>query len=347
MRKRILIVSARVGAGHDGAARELGRRLSDHDVHYADFLDLLPGRLGPLLCAVYHRQLRFAPRTWDWVLDGLGSATGSSVTVRAAALAGPGMLAAATPEPDLVVSTYPLASHTLAHLRATGRLRVPFAVYLTDPAVHRLSVCPASDLHIAPTATAAQQARDLGAGWVEPAAPVVDPRFGPAEQAPARAAFGLPAFGRLALVVAGSWGVGKVSLIARDVARSGAAVPVVVCGRNKSLARRLRRAGYPHVLGWVTDMPRLIQACDVVVQNAGGLTTSEALATGRPVLTYRCLPGHGRLNAEAMDVEGVVPWIRDESALAPALAANPVAHPLAGQDPILLLHKLITAMAAA
>jgi UDP-N-acetylglucosamine:LPS N-acetylglucosamine transferase len=67
-------------------------------------------------------------------------------------------------------------------------------------------------------------------------------------------------------------------------------------------------------------MPELMRACDVVVQNAGGLTTSEALASGLPVVTYRCLPGHGRSNAAVLDADGTVPWLRTPADLAPGLA---------------------------
>jgi UDP-N-acetylglucosamine:LPS N-acetylglucosamine transferase len=58
----------------------------------------------------------------------------------------------------------------------------------------------------------------------------------------------------------------------------------------------------------------------VVVQNAGGLSTSEALASGLPVVTYRCLPGHGRSNAAVLDTDGTVPWLRTPADLAPGLA---------------------------
>lgn len=43
---RIVIVSARFGAGHDRAAYALADRLSAHEVEVLDFLDLLPPALG-------------------------------------------------------------------------------------------------------------------------------------------------------------------------------------------------------------------------------------------------------------------------------------------------------------
>lgn len=60
---RIVIISASVGAGHDGAAHELARRLEAEGftVDRHDFLDLLPARLGKLLSGSYHRLLTWAP----------------------------------------------------------------------------------------------------------------------------------------------------------------------------------------------------------------------------------------------------------------------------------------------
>jgi UDP-N-acetylglucosamine:LPS N-acetylglucosamine transferase len=74
-------------------------------------------------------------------------------------------------------------------------------------------------------------------------------------------------------------------------------------------------------------MADLIRACDVVVQNAGGLTTSEALASGVPVLTYRCLSGHGRRNAAVLSADGTVPWVRSPDDFAAGLVVA-----LAGRD---------------
>ena len=344
---RIVIVSARIGAGHDGAAYALAARLTGHDVEVLDFLDLLPRSLGRRLCGFYHRQLEVAPRSWDWTLSALDKPWAARLARRAAGLACPNLRTALGPDAALAVSTYPLATHALATLRTRGTLPSPFAVYLTDPSVHRLCVSPAADLHIAPNTHAAAEAAGLGARSVAAAAPLVASRFRPAtpaERSAAREAYGLPATGRLALVVAGSWGVGQVRETAEDVAASGVATPVVVCGRNDALGEQLRTAGHPHVFGWVGDMPRLMHAVDTVVQNAGGLTTSEALASGLPVLTYRCLPGHGRANAAVLDRIGLVPWIRSPRELPAALSATRAGTAdtaLPAENPVPLLEKLL------
>lgn len=344
---RIVIVSARFGAGHDRAAYALADRLSAHDVEVLDFLDLLPPVLGERLCRLYRRQLQTAPRSWDWTLRALSGARTAGLTGRAATrLACRRLRPALGDHTDLAVSTYPLATHALAHLREQGELTAPLAVYLTDPAVHRICVAGAADLHIAPNHLAQGQARALGARAAAVAAPLVAPAFRPAapsERLLARLAFGLPAEGRLALVTAGSWGVGQVRKTAHDVARSGVATPVVACGSNTALRDRLRADGLEHVFGWVDDMPHLMRAADVVVQNAGGLTSSEALAAGLPVLTYRCLPGHGRANAAVLDRLGLARWVRTPGELAGALTSDgrPADTASPAEAPVPLLEKLL------
>ena len=337
--RRILVVSASVAGGHDGAAREIARRLreSGHTVHLVDALDLLPFRIGHRISRLYRNQLTMAPRSWGWLLAVLGTRPLAAFARSGARLARRRLETLLDDDVVLAVSTHPLATHALARACVTGRLRAPLVVHLTDPSVHRLSLSSAATLTVAPTDVAARQTRQLRAGRVAVVPPLVAPAFrpahGPAERAHLRTAFHLPTRLRLALVVSGSWGVGQVEDTVSDIAATGLATPVVVCGHNEALCTRLRSAGHQHVMGWVDDMGGLIRASDVVVQNAGGLTAAEALTSGVPVLTYRCLPGHGRTNAAALDAEGLVPWIRSPNALARALTHVDVGLPASWAEP--------------
>ncbi|MFF3911521.1 glycosyltransferase [Streptomyces sp. NPDC001848] len=318
---RIAIISASVGAGHDGAAAELARRL-DQDGYTADrhdLLDLLPARLGRAVQEGYHRMLVRAPWAYQRIYAGTERAGGGGPAARALLRSAEDrVLRALAPGTGAVVSTYPGASRVLGNLRRSGRLTVPVLTYLTDFSVHPLWVADGVDVHLAAHAVPAAQARAAGALDVRVCGPVTDPRFRPCdtqERDRARARFGLPPHSPIALLVAGSWGVGPVRQVALEVRDCGAAVPVVVCGRNETLAEQLRADGIEHVHGWVDDMPGLMHAADVLLQNAGGLTSLEAFAAGLPVASYRCIPGHGLTNAAALDQAGVAVWIRDPADL--------------------------------
>ena len=119
----------------------------------------------------------------------------------------------------------------------------------------------------------------------------------------------------MALLVAGSWGVGDVEATARELITSGIAVPVVVCGRNTDLRHRLTAMPGLVAVGWTDAMHELMTAADVLVQNAGGLSCMEAFASELPAVSYRCIPGHGEHNADVMDRIGVAPWVHSDSEL--------------------------------
>ncbi|MEU6094972.1 glycosyltransferase [Streptomyces sp. NPDC047079] len=318
---RVAIVSASVGAGHDGAAAELVRRLAAHGfaVDRFDLLDLLPARLGRAVQEGYHRLLVRAPWAYQRIYASTERAGGGGPAARALLRAAEDrVLHALPPGTGAVASTYPGASRVLGNLRLKGRLGVPVLTYLTDFSVHPLWVADGVDVHLAAHAVPAAQARAAGARDVRVCGPVTDPRFRPCDtqgRRDARARFGLPEHSPLALLVAGSWGVGPVRQVALELRDCGAVVPVVVCGRNEALAERLRADGIEHAYGWVEDMPGLMHAADVLVQNAGGLTSLEAFASGLPVASYRCIPGHGLTNAAALDEAGVAVWVRDPADL--------------------------------
>jgi UDP-N-acetylglucosamine:LPS N-acetylglucosamine transferase len=324
----VVVISASIGAGHDGAAREITRRLtlSGIPVVRHDFLDLLPGGLGRALRATYARQLFLAPGTWGRLLHAVEKPGRVAGVIRLShRLAASRVLAAAGPAPAAVVSTYPLASQVLAGLRRDGSLPAPVAAVMTDPSVHPLCVAAGADVHLAPGRPCAAELTRQFTGRVEMVSPLVPPEFRPArDQAEVddiRWRLGLPLDEKLAVVVAGSWGVGDVAATARDVAAAGMVTPVVVCGRNEALRARLAAEGIGIALGWVSDMPLLLRAADVVVHNAGGLTSAEAMATGLPLISYRCLPGHGVANAVVLSGAGLSAWPQSRRGLATELWA--------------------------
>ncbi|WP_082575275.1 MULTISPECIES: GtrA family protein [unclassified Nocardioides] len=333
--QRVHVVSGSYGAGHDAAAREIAERLSTagHHVRTSDVVDLFPLGLGRLLRSAYFLQLRIAPGSWGAMLRRLEPGTWPHrLAARLLAIPGTRMLESVAGA-DLVISTHPFASQALGRLRATGRLSVPAVTYLTDASVHPLWVHPHIDLHLALHEVTAAQARHLGGRTtvIQPLLPESCLRRSSENAADLRSRLGLPVDADIALVVGGSEGVGDLERSALDIAATGLAVPVVVCGHNESLRRRLD--AHPGIvpLGWRSDMPDLLRASSCVVQNAGGFTTLESLAAGVPLLSYRCLPGHGETNAAALEASGLAPWARDPEAL-PLLLARAV---LAGGAPAL------------
>ncbi|MFU8871590.1 MGDG synthase family glycosyltransferase [Micromonospora sp. SL4-19] len=323
---RIVVVSADVGAGHDTAATELTRRLRGRGfvVDRLNFLDVLPRPAHWAFKDMYRGILRWLPWGYD-VLFALGNRSQFSVSVLRLLLrpVRHRMRRAIPADTRVVVTTYPFANQLLGPLRRQGLLNIPLITYVTDFVLHPTWRSPGVDAYCAvrhAEVFPASAADDVDVTVVQP---LVSPAFttSPAvDRRDARQRFGLPADERLALIVAGSWGAGELKATVAEVAATGRVRPVVVCGRNEVLRQQLR-ADHHHVFGWVDDMPTLMRAVDVVVENAGGLTCQEALACGVPVVTYRPIPGHGRANARVLARSGLSRWVPDRDQLGPVLAA--------------------------
>jgi UDP-N-acetylglucosamine:LPS N-acetylglucosamine transferase len=322
---RIVVVSATIGAGHNVVTRELAHRLRrrGYTVSWHDFMDVLPFRMGRRAAMGHQAILRRAP--WFYgLLFAIGDRSRFTPPLTRILLAPARrrIRELIGPDTEAVVSTYPLASQVIGSLRRRGELHAPAVTYATDFAVHRHWVAPGIDANLACHPVGAEMAYRYGGRRPRVAGALVDERFQPAtpqgKQA-ARAALGLPP-GRLALVVAGSWGVGELEATAVDIAATGQAIPVVVCGRNHELRQRLIERGLPYALGWVEDMAPLMQAADVLVENAGGEMALEGMACDIPVISYRSIPGHGTRSAAAQAQAGITTWVRSRAELGPVLA---------------------------
>ncbi|KOV30050.1 galactosyldiacylglycerol synthase [Streptomyces sp. XY152] len=323
----MLIVSASMGAGHDTVARELARRAREqgHDAQVVDLLRLLPCGLGAGLRLFYQSSVRHFP----WAYAGLYRALlrpgpryrPSGVPL--ARLAGRRLtdLAERTGA-DVVVPVFHLAAQLTGHLRSRGRLRSPSAVFMTDFAVHRQWLHPGNDLYLCLTDDAARDVARRITAPVETTGPVVAPGFfAPAAGAAQwRQRFERYAFGRPPVVLsAGAWGAASQLDETARLLAAASFLPIVLCGRNERLRARL--AGLPGTLvpDWVADMPGLLRAARVLVDNAAGQTAVQALASGLPVVGYRPLPGHGAEGVRRMAALGVSEIASDAASLLHAL----------------------------
>jgi len=324
-RPSALIISGSVGAGHDGAARELAARLRRHGVvvDERDYLDALPRPLPFLLRQGYTATVERVPSFFEWLFRSLeGNVSAQHALTRFCSLADRTVRRwTRVRSYSVVVSTYPLASQTLGHLRERGDLTAPAVTYLTDPAAHRSWVHAEVDLHLTVIAEAARQSSTNYGVTTRTAGPLVPARFAsvpPARVAELRRELGVSGRSQVALIVTGSLGLGDVGETVSLVLAAGL-VPVVLCGRNDAMRRRIAAVPGALALGWRTDVHELMHAADVLVHNAGGLTFTEALVAGLPAVSFRCIPGHGLANAAALEVSGLAPWARTNEQFVEAL----------------------------
>ncbi|MGW4400099.1 MGDG synthase family glycosyltransferase [Amycolatopsis nivea] len=312
----MLIVSANMGQGHNATGRALEdairRRWPDATVRWVNALE----RLGPgfegLFQRIYVANVESVPWLYEFFYAAIWRIPWFAAASRWFTAAWCGRrLAKPVAEfaPDLVLSTYPMGTAGLAWLRRKGKAPAPIGAWVSDFAPHPFWVYGAADLTMVMHDVAVAPAlRSSPSAHVGVSAPPVRAVFRPGDQTAARHELGLPPDAFVPLVSCGSLGFGEIETTVRELLAADPSVaPIAICGRNDAAAARLRALGEPrlHVVGWTDQPERYTLAADVVVTNAGGATSLEALACGRPVLMHRPIAAHGKANARLMAAAGL------------------------------------------
>ena len=104
------------------------------------------------------------------------------------------------------------------------------------------------------------------------------------------------------LVLSGGFGMGPVAKILAELDKASRHFQtLVVTGRNEELRRKLAaqdRRHPTHVLGFASNMHELMTVADLIITKPGGLTSSEALALGKPLFILNPIPGQEAANSD-------------------------------------------------
>lgn len=327
---RLLLITGTMGEGHNVAARALAQSARaiwpGCVIETVDVLDRMGPGAGASMRGTYVANVQATPWLYELYFTAIHRMEWFARTSKRVLGTWAAMGLAAEIEafrPDLVVSTYHVASAALATMRRRGELPVPTATWVTDFAPHPMWMFADADLTFVLSDASARAAREVEPrAAVRVAAPPVGDAFGPGDRRAARAALGWGAEEYVLLLSAGSYGFGEIDATV-DALLDAAEEPartVVLCGHNARVAERLRARGLPPerltVLDWVDDIPAYLHASDAVVTNAGGSTVLEALACGRAVVTYRPIAAHGRANSELLAEAGLAAYPGDEQEFA-------------------------------
>ena len=216
-------------------------------------------------------------------------------------------------KPNAVLCTHYAPLEVLGSLRAKGTTRKKTSVapsplcvsVVTDFEAHALWMDPGVDLYcVAADETKARLiSRGASAENVVATGIPIAAKFAssPAVRA-VRKSLGLRDDLPLLLALSGGFGMGPVAEILAELDKAlGDFQTVVVCGRNDELRRELAGQDRKHptrVLGFASNMHELMAVADLIITKPGGLTSSEAMAMGKPLLILDPIPGQEAANSD-------------------------------------------------
>ena len=118
-----------------------------------------------------------------------------------------------------------------------------------------------------------------------------------APKAEAKARLGLPTDKRAVVLMSGSMGCGPIGRIAKKILKviPDDTVLVTICGRNERLYEQL--SVLPQVgsslfpVGFTREMSSYMDAAELIITKAGGLSSTEAAAKHLPIVFIDAIPG--------------------------------------------------------
>lgn len=312
---RILILTAGFGEGHNAAARALAAAFNRAEgadtARTLDLYALASPRLNALSRRAYLSLINRAPHAWNRLYR-WAECSDRLLRRRWLFRAEERLLATelARARPEAVVSTYPVNSYLLNRLAASGSRAMPHYSIVTDSiSIHPLwwhTPCR---------------------GWFLPNhdSAEVMLRAGVAPNRIHVLGFPVPSFfsenaTRLAppdlargatprvLHIINSGTLHAAETARRLLTETDWEITCAV-GRDEELRRRLSalaaaRRAPATILGWTTDIPRLLMTHHAVVSKAGGATTQEAIAARCPMIVSQVVPGQEEGNSELLRRHG-------------------------------------------
>jgi len=309
--KKILILTAGFGEGHNSAARGIRQGLAEVgngrvQVQVHDIFSDTYGAANDWVREVYLGLINNVPQLWAAVyrcLDRQEKFAGNfrvffTAKKRLRRLLGEF-------EPDVIVSVYPAYPHMLDEMfGAAGNTGSKHVVVITDSlTVNAIWYRCSADYFLLPNDRSAtvlheagispRQIRTFGFPVSPEFAEVVDGRRSPSD-----------AHGRRVLYLINARKSGAAEMVYRLTSLNNIQLTVAV-GRD----RRMRKAVESirtlatrrfDIVGWSEELPRLLSTSHILISKAGGAIVQEAMAAACPMIVNHIIPGQEEGNARLL-----------------------------------------------
>lgn len=228
-------------------------------------------------------------------------------------------------KPDCILSVHPMFLGSILGLLEDMNLSIPLvaheadlidiADYWFDPRID-LVLAPSQESYDCTVSNGVDPKRVRKVGF-----PVRSRFVGLAEKA--QRPKGMPL---TITVMSGSEGSGVIKTVTRELLKGTSANVNVICGRNKSLRKKLRKAfkkqyfGRVNAMGFVERIQDVMCESDILVMRASPNSVMEAVALNKPVILFGQLAGQELHNPQMMEKHGLAKYCPDPERLPQCVA---------------------------
>lgn len=324
--RRVLIVSASIGAGHDRAAGAIQaawelERPGD-SIHIIDFMAEDNSHFNYLIKELYLKALAVSPDLYETLYRWTqGARTGSKVQDMLSWVMRRSMSRIIQQyRPDLVICTHPFPCVAMAYLKRKNKWNIPIAGVITDFSIHSLWINHEVNKYIVAASELKTDLlkRGIRTSRISATGIPIHPDFSHAGGSTffrplRRSGKAKPAI----LIMGGGLGIGRMQDLLLSLNNSTFALDITaVAGSNTALRADLQAIAQksPHnvkVLGYTEHIREFMQAADLLITKPGALTISEALAAELPMLLFEAIPGQEIDNAAFVIRKGAARWLTE------------------------------------
>ena len=319
-KKHILVVSVSAGAGHVRAAQAIEEEVSQaypkHSVTHVDLLDYVSLPMKKVIKELYGVIVKTLPELWGYIYQKSDNATQiRRYTMLTNKL---GQLNATkfyqfldTEQPDQVICTHSLPAQIIKQSKITEHRRIPISMVITDYFFHSYWLIEEVNKYFVATPKMKWHMERCGVPKKHihvsgiPVSPVF---YKKKDVSVLKKKYKIRKDEKVVLVLSGGQGLGQSNKIVQGLFGQvfGAPIHIIaIAGKNKRLHAALTKLkndvpvkmNYT-VVGWTDNMDEYMRIADVVISKPGGITTSECLALGKPLIAVNPIPGQEERNAQ-------------------------------------------------
>jgi len=334
--KKIIIFYASYGGGHLSAARSIKEYLQENyshiEVELIDCIEYINKILNTVTTKAYSDMAKFAPNAWGKVysksqegaLAKISNASNKVMSIKLNKLL-------QEKNPDLIISTHPFSSQMCAILKKKEKLNVPIATIMTDYAPHDQWLIDHEYInyffvsHIG-MKKALHEKGIPNSKIYTTGIPLSNKFLLKYNKKEILESFELsPNKKTILFFGGGEFGLGKsktFKLFESLISCNDNIQVVAISGKNEKMkenfdeiVRQYNKEDKVKVLPYTDKVPQLMSISDLVITKPGGLTTTESLASGLPIIVINPIPGQEEENAEFLESHGVGIWLKDNDAI--------------------------------
>lgn len=318
--KKVLILTASTGQGHNKAAESLSNTFikNGYIVEQVDFLYKNSKFLNNTIVGGYEIFAKVLPKTYG-VFYSLTNyrKMNSLLSVPFYKTSRKLLSLIKQSKPDIIVGTHALSVNMIGGLKKKGLIKTPFISVVTDFKAHSTYLSQNVDAYITGSNLTKENLSSKG----------IDINKIYTFGIPIREEF-LHKNDELSLteessyfnilLMSGSMGLSNISLVLKELIKNKNKLNItIVCGNNKTLKDSLDRTYSKtsdkkvNILGFTNDISSLMDKSHVIISKPGGLTSTESIVKNLPMIIPFAIPGQETENIEVLTELGCAMYVNN------------------------------------